>query len=99
MPNAVTFASWKLKEGVSVQKFLLAAEKMHNEYASRVKGHISQKLLVDGDVWAELIVWETMEDAQNAGNDESNIYLREYFSYIDVESITYHRHFSIEKSC
>ena len=99
MPNAVTFASWKLKEGVSMPEFLHAAEKMHSEYASKVQGHISQKLLVDGDVWAELIVWETMEDAQNAVNDENNIYLQNYFSYIDVESITFHRHFFVEKSC
>ena len=37
MPNAVFFVSFKLKKGASVPDFLLAAEKLNNEYMSKWK--------------------------------------------------------------
>ena len=49
MPNAVFYVSYKLKKGASVSEFLLAAEKLNNEYMSKQKGYISWKQLVDGD--------------------------------------------------
>jgi len=49
MSNAVFFFSFKLKKDTSVSDFLLAAEKLNNEFISKQKGYISWKQLVDGE--------------------------------------------------
>ena len=66
MPNVIEFMSYKLKEGASVPDFLAASEKFHREYVSKQKGFISQKLLSDGETWADFLVWESMEDVEKA---------------------------------
>ena len=96
MSNVVEYASFKLKEGVSVPDFLLASDKMNDEFLSPRNGYIYRKLLVDGDMWVDLVLWETMDDAQNAANAfGENEVGREYISFIDM--IDFH-HFTIEKS-
>jgi len=65
MSNAVYYVSYKLKKGVSVPDFLLAAEKLNNEFISKQKGYISWNQLVDGDTWADAIIFETMDDLEN----------------------------------
>ena len=99
MPNIVEFVSFNLKKGVSVPDFLLVSEKMNHEFLAARKGYISRKLLVDGDVWADLGLWETMEDAQSAANAfGENDAGCEYMTLLDEESVVFHD-FSIEKSC
>lgn len=49
MSNAIWFISFKLKKGVSVDDFLLASEKCHNEVLSKQKGFISWEVLRDGE--------------------------------------------------
>ena len=99
MPNAVWFISYKLVEGASVPDFLLASEKTHNEVLSKKKGFISWKVLVDGDTWVDLITWETLADAINAENDESdpNPIAQKFYSFIDPASLK-SQVYSVEKS-
>lgn len=98
MPNAVMLITFSLAKGASVPDFLLAAEKVNNEFLSKQKGFISWKQLADGDKWADLITWETMADAQNAmeasGTNAGN---HEFFSFLDEESVKINL-FSVEKS-
>jgi hypothetical protein len=98
MPNAVEFVSFNLKKGASVPDFLLASEKMNSGFLFTRKGYISRKLLVDGEMWADWVLWETMEDALNAAKafGEHDVD-REYMSFIDEKSVDM-RHFSVEKS-
>lgn len=49
MDNAIFYCSFKLNKGASVPDFLLAAEKLNNDYISKQKGFISWKQLVDGE--------------------------------------------------
>ena len=64
--NAVYYVSYKLKKGVSVPEFLLAAKKLNDEFISQQKGYVSWKQLVAGDdTWADLITFETMDDLNN----------------------------------
>lgn len=96
MSNAVEFVSFTLKKEVSVPDFLLASDKMNSEFLSVQKGYISRKLLVDGETWADLVLWETMGDAQNAAKIcQDDSFALEYFSFI--ENIDFHD-FAIEQS-
>ena len=98
MSNAVEFVSFKLIEGTSVPDFLLASDKIDKEFLSVQKGYISRKLLSDGELWADLVLWETMDDALNAANVfEGNAAAYNYFSFLDNKSVDM-RHFSVEKS-
>ena len=98
MSNTVMFVSFNLVEGASVSDFLLASEKLHNEFMFKQKGYISWKQLVDGEVWADLLTWETMDDAKNAMEAScTNDFAHKFFSFIDQESVKTHL-FSVEKS-
>jgi hypothetical protein len=95
MHNAVEFVSFNLKKGATVTDFLLASDKMNREFLSVQKGYISRQLLVDGETWADLVLWETMDDARHAAKIcNENASAVNYFSYI--ENVDFHD-FSIEK--
>ena len=98
--NVIQFISYKLVEGASVADFLLASEKCNNEVLSKHPGFISWKMLTEGDMWVDLVTWETMEDAINAQNNESfmhNPVALQFFSFINFESLK-SQLFSVEKS-
>ena len=99
MPNAVMFISFKLVEGASVSDFLVASKRTHDEVLSKKKGFISWKVLADGDTWADLVTWETMDDAINAAKDDGNTdpIAQEFYSFLDQNSINFQL-YSVEKS-
>lgn len=99
MSNAVWFISYKLVEGTSVPDFLLASEKTHNEVLSKKKGFISWKVLADGDIWVDLVNWETLDDAKNAENEDGapNPIAQKFYSFIDLDSLK-NQVYSVEKS-
>ena len=99
MSNAVFFCSCKLKEGASVPDFLLAAEKLNNEFISKQKGYISWKQLADGDTWADFIIFETMADAKKFEENSVNAgeLAQNFYSFIDLNSCQMN-YFTIEKN-
>jgi len=99
MSNSVYFCSCKLKKDTSIPDFLLAAEKLNNEYISKQKGYISWKQLVDGELWLDLVTFETMEDVKNfvESSNTPNEFSEKYFSLVDLNSCTEH-FFSVERS-
>ena len=68
MYETVEFASFRLKDGFSVQDFLEASDKFSRDFISLRKGFVSRKLLRCGDMWSDFVVWETLTDAQSALN-------------------------------
>jgi len=98
MSNAILFISFNLVKGASVPDFLRASEKLNNEYMSKQKGYISWKQLVDGEMWVDLLTWETMDDAKKIveGNN-TNALAEKFYSFINLESCKVHL-FSVEKS-
>ena len=87
MSKAVWFISYKLKKDASVEDFLLASKKCHDEVLSKQKGFISWEVLRDGDTWVDLVKWETAEDAKNgetAGAD--NPAAHEFYSFLNMSS-------------
>ena len=98
MPNAIMFISFSLVEGASVPDFLISSEKVHSEFMSKQKGYISWQQLVDGDVWADLVTWETMDDAKSAMETScTNAFVIEFSSFIDPKSVKAHL-FTVKKS-
>ena len=90
MPKAAFFNSYKLREGASVPDFLLAVEEL-TEHTSKVNGCISFNLYADGEVWADLSTWETMDDAKNFASSGGPKDLAEkFYSFIDFDSCKSH---------
>ena len=97
MSRVVEFASFSLKEGASVSDFLLVSDKFNSAFLSTQKGYISRKLLLRGEMWADSVLWETMEDALEAFNHAAgNAAACEYISFMDKESIKV-LHLSVER--
>ena len=98
MSQTVYFVSYNLVKGASVPDFLLATEKLNNEYMSKQKGYISWKQLLEGEMWVDLLTFETMEDARRISeSNDPNPLAEKFYSFIDLESCKVHN-FSVEKS-
>ena len=98
MSNAVYYVSYNLKKGASVSDFLLASEKLNDEYMSKQKGYISWKQLLDGEMWVDLLTFETMEDAKRVSNPSgANDLATKFYSFINLNSCKVHL-FSVERS-
>ena len=98
MPSAVFFNSYKLKKGSSVPDFLQAVEMLITEYASKQKGFLSFMLFNDGDTWADMGVFETLEDAKNFENPTgTNEYAQKFYSFLNFNSCR-SRMYTVERS-
>jgi len=97
--NAIYYVSYKLKKGVSVPDFLLAAEALNNGYISKQKGYVSWKQLVDGETWADICTFETMSDLKSfeeASRNPSEL-ATNFYSFINLNSCRGHK-FLVERS-
>ena len=72
MSHIVELVSFNLKKDVSVPDFLLVSDKFNQDFMSGQKGYISRKLLVKGDTWTDLVLWESIEDAKNAAKNKKS---------------------------
>ena len=99
MSNVVMFISFNLVKGASVPDFLQASEELSNGYMSKQKGFVSWKQLVEGDLWADLLTWETMEDAKRILEPPTspNPLAEKFYSFLNMESCKVHL-FTVEKS-
>ncbi len=99
MSHIVELVSFNLKKDVSVPDFLLVSDKFNQDFMSGQKGYISRKLLVKGDTWTDLVLWESIEDAKNAAKAiyESAV-AAEYIAFIEDEESDELLYFSVERS-
>jgi len=98
MSETIMYISFKLVKGASIPDFLIASEKLNNEYMSKQKGYISWKQLVEKDMWVDLITWESMEDAQRILDSSNPTELaKKFYSFINCNSCKVHL-FSVEKT-
>ena len=99
MANVIEFVSFKLKEGISEQQFLESSDVLNKGFLSLQKGYVSRKLLKKDDTWADIVIWETMDDAMNAikAAEKTNPADIKYFFYIEENSSNM-QHWSVEKS-
>lgn len=66
MDKAIWNFSFKLKKGVLQEDFIAATQRLHDEIIAKAKGFVSWTQYRQGDVWTDLVVWESLEDAENA---------------------------------
>ena len=98
MTNAVYFVSYKLKKGASVPDFLQASAQLNDAYMAKQKGFISWKQLLEGDMWVDLLTFETMEDAESVSNpSETNEWAEKFYGFINLNSCKVHL-FTVERS-
>jgi heme-degrading monooxygenase HmoA len=98
MSQATWFISYQLKEGKSVEDFLIASKKCNDEVLSKQKGYISWNVLRDGDTWVDLVKWESAEDAKKAETaGAKNPAAKEFYSFINMKSCRLQL-YSVEKS-
>ena len=69
--------SYKLKKGVSEDKFIELTQKLHDEVISKADGFISWEHYLQKDIWTDFVLWETEDDANKAmtvgkGKDVTN---------------------------
>lgn len=95
---SIFYCEFKLKKGASVPDFLAAAEKLNNEFISKQKGYKSWKQMVDGDTWADLLTFETMEDVKNFESNSPNAgeLAQNFYSFINMNSCRV-RYYNIER--
>ena len=97
MSKTVMYIEFKLKKNACIPDFLASAKILNDEYMSKQEGYVSWQQLVDGEIWADLIVWETMENAKAILNtNEKNPLAEEFYSFINMMSCKV-RLYSIEK--
>jgi len=85
-------------EGACVPEFLLAVQKIHDEMLSKKPGFVSWKVFQDGGTWADLVTWETMDDAMAAEKDEEpNAAAQAFGAFIDCSSLK-RQAYSVAKS-
>jgi uncharacterized protein CbrC (UPF0167 family) len=99
MSNAIYYVSFKLKKGASISDFLLSAEKLNNEFIAKQPGYLSWKQAVDGETWADMITFDTMDDLnkfQDASKNPGELAMQ-FYSFINLNSCKVHM-FSVERS-
>ena len=98
MKHVVMMITFKLKKGASIEDFLLASERLNDEYMSKQKGYVSWKQLNDNDTWVDFLTFETLEDAKAVENNPNpcDSALR-FYSFLNCSSCKV-QYFTVEKS-
>ena len=99
MPQAVFFCSTKMKKGIELSDLLAAAKKLNDEYISKQKGYVAWQQLVDGDTWADYLVFETMEDVKAFEADSGNAgeLAQNFYSFLNLSTCKVN-YFTVEAS-
>lgn len=96
MSSVTWFLSFKLKKSTSVEEFLAASKRCHDEVLSQQKGFISWRVLRDGETWVDVVEWESAEDAKRAETaGGENPAALDFYSLINLNSCVL-RTYSVE---
>lgn len=66
MGKAAWIFSFKLRKNVLKEEFIEATKKLHDNVVSKAEGFISWEQYRQGDTWTDFVLWESIEDANNA---------------------------------
>ena len=98
---AIYYVSYPLKKDASMPDFLLAAEKLNNEFISKQKGYVSWQQYRDGDTWADVLTFETMADLENFKviSENPSELAEKFYSFMDLNPQLCKMHiFTVERS-
>ena len=88
MERALFSNTYKLKKSANKEDFYAAFRSLREEFVSKQSGFISWQLMVDGDVYSDVIVFETMKDLEDfeVASKEPNPLATAFYSYLNVNS-------------
>ena len=100
MSKAIELVAFKLKKGVLDTEFLPVSDKFNYEFLAKQNGYISRKLLRKGDLWADLVLWETEADHLNAMEaSKEDTVAAVYLSMLNLSAKgSFYHLFSVEKN-
>jgi heme-degrading monooxygenase HmoA len=100
MSKAIEFVAFKLKKNVSKEAFFPISEMFTREFLAKQPGYLSRKLLSKGDMWADLVFWETEADHLNAMEaSKKDAAAAEYLSMLNLSAKgSFYHLFAVEKS-
>lgn len=93
MNSAVEFVAFRLKKSVTAEAFIPVSDRFNEEFLKKQKGYISRKVLRDGDMWADLVLWREAADHLNAMEaSKQDEVAKEYLSMLNLSAkgSTYH---------
>ncbi|NQZ84931.1 MAG: hypothetical protein HRU03_04375 [Nanoarchaeales archaeon] len=95
---AIEFVEYKLVEGADINEFMKSSDDMQNNFLNKQKGYLTRELIKDDKgTWADLVHWETMEDAKAAAdNFHSSKECETMMKLLDMSSVVM-KHFTVEK--
>ena len=81
-------------------KFLPISDKFNREFLAKQKEYISRQLFSTGDMWADLVLWETEADHLNAMEaSKEDTVAAEYLSMLNLSAKgSFYHLFSVEKN-
>lgn len=66
VPGAVEFSYYPLKKQVNADDFLNISDRFNASFLLNQPGYVSRKLLQDGDMWADMVLWESVHAVKEA---------------------------------
>ncbi len=93
----IEYGYFELKKDVNEEEFLKSAIKFNEEYFTKQQGFISNKLIKNEKGWVDLSIWDSIEDAIEAGKKmKFDEVAAKYITFIDRETLDF-KYFSIEQ--
>ncbi|MCL2594159.1 MAG: hypothetical protein FWD83_01375 [Promicromonosporaceae bacterium] len=88
MSQAIHYVSYKLKKDASIPDFLAAQTALGDEEVSKQPGFVSWQLMRAGDIWADAITFETMDDllAFEAASSTPSELARKFYSFLNLSA-------------
>ena len=79
--------------------FLDAAKKLNDGYISKQPGYISWQQLRDGDTWADLLTFETMDDVKDFEKNSVNAgqLAQNFYSFLNLNTCKTHFFTTVKK--
>ena len=88
MTKVLEFTTFALAKGVSKEDFLLKAKYFKQDFLAKDQGLIDHKLLMEGENFTDMAMWENSECAEAMGKNmgQSSVAM-DYMSCIDNETV------------
>lgn len=99
MNTAIEYVAFRLKKDVTEEAFIPVSDRFNEEFLKKQKGYIARKILKDGDIWADLVLWQEAADHINAMKvAEYDEAARAYLSMLNLSAkgSSYHLYESIK---
>ncbi|MCL2364686.1 MAG: hypothetical protein FWC71_08495 [Defluviitaleaceae bacterium] len=88
MAQGIFYCEFKLKKGTNEADFLQAAKILNDEHICKQPGYVGWRQVRDGDTWADLLIFETLQDVKNfeANAATPNELALKFYSFINMPS-------------